>query len=72
MIFFISAESKQHATCLPQCEMNSGLGNVLVENDNNYYTRKTSLISIYCGLVEECGITDHLPINNDITNLKNI
>jgi hypothetical protein len=42
--------------------MNSGLGNVLVENDNSHYIIKTSLISIYCGLVGESGIADHLPI----------
>jgi hypothetical protein len=40
MIFFISAESKQRATCLPQCEMRSGLDDMLVENDTFHYTKK--------------------------------
>jgi hypothetical protein len=44
MIFFISAEAKQRATCLPQCEVISGLGNVLGEIDNFHYTRKKAQV----------------------------
>ena len=40
MIFFISAVSKKCATSLPRCEVRSGIGNVLVENDKSHYTRR--------------------------------
>jgi len=72
MIFFISAESKQRTTCLPQCEERSGLGNVLVEEDNPHYTRKMSSSSRYCGLVEHNTIADNLPIYQYFIHRKNL